>query len=358
MKKNSLPVGLISAIALVVLFAVLAGCTVLSTPPPGGSSHATQTPSHEPPPELTTVPHPSEPPEETGNAYMEPGHMEVIVFGIGRADCILIITENHTVMIDTGSRQHGQQIIRYLRNRNINTIDCLIITHFDSDHVGGAYIVVNELDIVQVIVPNYSRDSNHLLRFRSAMSYAGIEELILTETIRFTFNDVDFIVNPSLLEYNYIPRYDNFEFDPDGEDDDFYGDDETMSLPTGDDYSIIVSVIHGENSFLFTGDAVTGRLLELLENEEIMDICYDFLKVPRHGRHNSRSIEFIRAISPRYAVITGFHPYSLDVYYPERPADERVIAALEDVGAEVFFAMSVGVRIISDGAHLVITEIQ
>jgi len=272
--------------------------------------------------------------------------MEILVFGIGRADAILIMTENYVVMIDTGERQHGQHIVDYLLYQNINSIDYLIITHFDRDHVGGAYVILNEMDVRKVIVPNYSRESNHVNRFEAALEKAQLEPLILTETTRFTLDSADFVVNPSQLEYFHFVRH--------YEDDASDMTDETAPLPTGDDYSIVVSIAHGDNSFLFTGDAVAGRLQELLENDEIMSIDYDFLKVPRHGRYNRRSIEFIQAISPQYAVITGFHPDFLSNYYPERPSDERVIAALEEVGAEIFFTMSVGVRIRSDGVNLML----
>ena len=269
------------------------------------------------------------------------GTMEILVFGIGRADSILITTETHTVMIDTGERQHGSHIVSYLLCQNIDTIDYLIITHFDRDHVGGAYVILNEIDVRNVIVPNYSRASNHVNRFDAAMEEAQLEPLVLTETIRFILDGAAFTVNPSQLGYIHVSsRYEDDAVD------------QTIPPSTGDDYSLVVSITHGGNSFLFTGDAVAGRLQELLENDEIMNTNYDFLKVPRHGRHNRRSIEFIQAISPRYAVITGFHPDLLLHYYPERPSDERVIAALERVGAEIFFTMSTGVRVRSDGTNL------
>ena len=274
------------------------------------------------------------------------GTMEIRIFGIGRADAILITTENHAVMIDAGERQYGPYITQYLLEQNIDRLDYLIITHFDRDHVGGAYVVISEIDVVNVIVPNYSRESNHFRRFETSMEEAQIEPLVLTETMRFALDFAEFIVDPSGLEYFHFTR------DQDGYQDDAATDE--TEQPTGDDYSIIVSVSHGDNNFLFTGDAVADRLQELLENYEIISIGYDFLKVPRHGRHNRQSVEFINTIKPRYAVITGFHPYFISDYYPERPTDERVINALEYVGAEIFFAMSIGVLAVSDGTNLTI----
>jgi len=268
------------------------------------------------------------------------GELEIYIFGIGRSDAILIMTENHVVMIDTGERQHGSIIVDYLLMRRIDTIDYLVITHFDGDHIGGAYVVLDEINVRNVIVPNYSRESNHVRRFEAALERAQLEPIVLSETMRFTLGYVEFMVNPSDLNYVHFARHDEDDAD------------EIIANISGNDFSIVVSMTHGENNFLFTGDAVAGRLQELLENDEIMNINYDFLKVPRHGRHNRRIVEFIEQISPNYAVVTGFHPDMISYYYPQRPTDRRVIAALEDAGAEMFFTMSVGVRVRSDGRSL------
>lgn len=264
----------------------------------------------------------------------ENGIMEITVFGIGRADAILITTENYVVMIDTGENRHGQYIVSSLLNQNITVIDYLIITHFDSDHVGGAHLIIDYLDVNKIIAPNYSRESRHVERFENAMRNANIEAFVLTETIWLTLDEAEFMINPSQLPY--------FSF---ADDDADFETSEGAFIPTGDDFSIVISITHGANNFLFTGDAVANRLQELLETDEIMNTSYDFLKVPRHGRYNRNSVPFIQAINPRYVVITGFCPSLYYYYYPERPTDERIIAALEYVGAYVFFAMSRSVHI-------------
>ncbi|MCL1863713.1 MAG: MBL fold metallo-hydrolase [Defluviitaleaceae bacterium] len=261
------------------------------------------------------------------NTAEETGLMEIKIFGIGRADAVLITTQNHTVLIDTGENRHGRTIAHYMHGQNITSLDYLIITHFDSDHVGGAHEIIRFIGVENVIVPNYSRESRHVERFLAAKLAVGLESYVLKEEIRFTLDGAEFIVNPSALEYLHFP------LDEDSD---------------GDDFSIVVSVTHGENSFLFTGDAVESRLSEILAHEEL-SARHDFLKVPRHGRYNRHSVELIHAISPRYAVITGFHPDKLGCFAPERPADERVIAELESIGAEIFFTMTESVRIICDG---------
>ena len=274
-------------------------------------------------------------PENTPPPHRESGIMEIYVFGLANADAILITTENYVVMIDTGENQHGRQIVSHLINENICHIDYLIITHFDRDHVGGAHTLVRYLDVRNIIVPNYGKESRHVERLEIAMANAGLEAVVLTETLRFTLDEAEFVIYPSGLEFFFF--YDI--------DDDEGG---ATDAPRENDFSIVVSVAHGENNFLFTGDAMAVRLEELLEIDEIIDTDFDFLKAPHHGRHNRRSVQFINAISPRYSVITCCE---------ERPADERVVTALEDVGAEVYFSKHGDVHVRCDGHYIVVTQI-
>lgn len=253
------------------------------------------------------------------DANAEGGTLQVFIFGIGRADAILITTENHALMIDTGENQHGEYLVDRLTELGVERLDYLIITHFDSDHVGGAHTIINNVETGKVVLPDYSRETRHVERLNAAMINAGISPYVLTSPLRFTLDDAEFLIDPSGLAY----------------------------FSSIDESSIIVSISHGTNRFLFTGDALNERLDEILENEAIMACEYTLVKMPRHGRYTPGAAELIRAARPRYAVITGFHPDDIDIYYPERPADERILEALEAVGAQVFFTMDEGLHIVS-----------
>ncbi|MCL2455994.1 MAG: MBL fold metallo-hydrolase [Defluviitaleaceae bacterium] len=274
--------------------------------------------------------------------------MEVQVFGIGRADAILITTENHTVLIDTGERSDGQPIANHLLSREINEVDYLIITHFDNDHVGGAYVVLGRLDVKNVIIPNYVRESSHVNRFENALEHAGLTPHVLTETIHFKLDNAEFMVTPTYLDLQYSADVEDTDDDDDDDD-----EEEIESVFVSDDnFSIVVKVTHGENNFLFTGDAMASRLQELLDNEKIVGTDYDFLKVPRHGRRTRHTVNFLNEINPRYAVITGFHHRDEKKYAPERPTDRRVTRTLEEIGAEIFFTMDADVRAWSNGKEI------
>jgi beta-lactamase superfamily II metal-dependent hydrolase len=286
----------------------------------------------------------SPPGEENGtDGY---GTMEVFVFGIGRADAILITTPNHAVMIDTGGNPHGEYLLNRLTELEIEQLDYLIITHFDSDHVGGAFTIINNVKIGEVILPNYSRESRHVERMETALKDMGLTPTILKNPLYLFLDCADFIIDPTKLDYV------RFGFNNDN-DDDCYDDEDIQ----GDNFSIVVSISHGYNHFLFTGDAQNFRMGEILENETLMAVEYTFVKLPRHGRFTRNAIDFIHTTRPRYAVITGFHPNNLDIYYPERPTDERILTALEYAGTEVFFTMSEGVRVVSTGEGVWVKDI-
>ena len=258
--------------------------------------------------------------------------MEMTVFDVGKADAILITTENHTVLLDTGENKHGDEIAENILSRGITEIDYLVITHFHKDHVGGAAKIINRIPIKNVIVPDYGKESKHYDRFIKAMGETGTESVILRETMELVIDGAKFTVYPTSQEYYFFRAND--------EDDTENEDESAQSIPEENNFSIAVSVNHGNNNFLFTGDAKSKRLKELLLTEGIAGTEYDFLKVPHHGRYNKRSQEFIYKIAPKYAVITCSS---------DNPADKRVVAALEDIGAQVFSTVSGDVFCVSDG---------
>ena len=282
------------------------------------------------------------------NAGDEFDILEIYVFDIGKADAILIMTENYKVMIDAGENRHGLELVNALYDKNISEIDYLILTHFHKDHIGGAHVIIDYLDVKEVIVANYSKESRHVERLVSAVNNAGLESIVLKDTLRFMLDNAEFILYPAQSEYHHYAADNNIDEEDDDYDED-NGEEEDENEETDvtneNNFSIVISVSHGSNSFLFTGDAKARRLREILAESEIINTDFNFLKVPHHGRHNRRSVEFINVIRPAYAVITC----SVD-----NPPDRRVTAALENIRAEIFLTQDGGVYAKSDGEKLIV----
>ena len=71
------------------------------------------------------------------------GTLTVTVLDEGKADCILIQESSvGAMLIDTGTRESASAILEFLRARGIDTLETLLLTHMDKDHIGGAAAIL------------------------------------------------------------------------------------------------------------------------------------------------------------------------------------------------------------------------
>ena len=93
--------------------------------------------------------------------------LEIITFDVGNADAFLIKTpENKYFIIDTAKLSYKSSastaklvIAKYLKDRGIKNIEGMILTHFDLDHAGGAVDLMNELNIKNIYVNSFDKDT-------------------------------------------------------------------------------------------------------------------------------------------------------------------------------------------------------
>ena len=240
--------------------------------------------------------------------------LEVYGFSAGKADAFLLTTANSAVLIDCGEKGFGRTILAYLEEKGVTRLDCIIITHFDQDHVGGAARIINNFEVGTILQSNSPKDSEEYEKYSKAVSNASIEPITVRDTFAFVLDGVGYSVNP--------PKKSNYS-----------SDDSNNS-------SLIISVYNGENSFLFTGDAQTERLKEFIAyNGE----TYDVLKVPHHGKEEPLFADLLASVSPAYAVITSSD---------DDPEAEEIVELLEQSGAEAFLTRTAPVLIESSGTGL------
>lgn len=200
------------------------------------------------------------------------GEFEVTFLDVGKADAMILRTANSTVIIDCGEKGDGKDIVNMLSEEEITSVDCLIITHFDQDHVGGAAKVIKELDVKRVLTPDYVRESDETKKYQKALDSKSITPEKLTNDISFSLDGVDYTV--------YAPEKTDYGVDNDN------------------DFSLVTKAVHGENILLFTGDAMEERLSEIMDIGECT-----LLKVPYHGRKLDNLEEFLNAVKPKSAVV-------------------------------------------------------
>ena len=155
------------------------------------------------------------------------------------------------------------------------SIDVLIATHPDSDHIGGLIPVIERYRIDTIIDNGQTAESESFKRYqelkRQAKNYVSVDEFINLD-----LGEI-FITNLA------IPNI---------------GDD-------SNDQSIITRIDIGSDSVLLTGDA--SQLIEqyLIDNypPEILDV--DILKLGHHGSNTSTSTDFLNATTPKHVIISA-----------------------------------------------------
>lgn len=263
----------------------------------------------------------AEAPEVTGNVNMS-------ILDVGKADCILIQTENYNMMIDTAEKKDVDEIQEFLTANNITKIDYLELTHYDKDHIGGlGKLLKYGLEVDHIYAPNCDADSGTYEDMMEALEEHGLSLDYVEDTVELTLDD--------LLVEIYPPMKDSYltaDSSPDDE--------------TDNEFSLVTKFTHGDNKFLFTGDACNGRLAELSDQ---MNVDVDFLKVPHHGKGDNNTESFAKKVSAEYAVITCSN---------KNMPDQAVVSALEDTGANVYETRNGQVDCLSDGKTISVTQVE
>ena len=245
------------------------------------------------------------------------GSFDFTILKIGQADAIILRTANHSVIIDCGEKDDGNEILEYLQTDGIDAVDYLFITHFDKDHVGGAAKVIENINIKNIITPDYEGTNAEYESYQASAEQKNITPILLTENMSFTLDDVLFeIFSPLKKAYKE-------------------GD---------NDFSLAIAATHGENTFLFAGDAEEERLTEIMSQTGKE---YDFLKVPHHGRYNKKTKAFIEAVKPSCAVITCSKKH---------PAEDETVSVLENEKCNIYYTKDGDVNVTSDGYKIEITQ--
>lgn len=210
--------------------------------------------------------------------------LTITALPVGKADALILKTDDWAAMIDTGEERDGSYIRETLEAADIDHLNLLLVTHFDKDHVGSAAELLETVGADQVLMPDYEGTRPEYAAFLSALEAhpeTEVQRITGTETLEIPAGSV----NTSLTIY---AADDPAEIrDTDGEYD--------------NDMSLVAKVTCGEKQFLFTGDIEKTRIRQMLESQ--VDWKADWIKMPHHGRYQKKVEKLLEAVNPFYAVI-------------------------------------------------------
>lgn len=258
--------------------------------------------------------------------------LQVHGIDVGQGDCTLIkFPNNETMLIDAGRSSEGERVVAYLKNffknEGLNKINYLVLTHSDSDHIGGAIDVLQNIEVDTVYRPNiYTQEEADELTDGSQVyvvdtqTYNTIIDLIGQKECNVVVTKAGESMNLGGARVEFLSP-----------NEEYYSD--------SNSFSAVIMITYQTKKFLFMGDAgvdIENALIE--EYGSYLDA--DVLKVGHHGSATSSSDAFLDIVSPSYSLMY----ISSNKDFP----DTSVVNKLRELGSEIYstylegdFAMTV-----------------
>mgnify|MGYP003983634921 CR=1 FL=1 len=230
---------------------------------------------------------------------------KVSFLNVGQGDAIFMQTPNkYQILIDGGPDDSVLEELRLVMPLGDKSIDLLLLSHADADHLTGLVEVIQDYDIGGVIMPEFPKQSQ--------LYKAWIEVLTEYQIPVTMIKNEQLIKIDSRLEFHFLhPSL------------------ETLYPKISvNNASLVFIATIGAVDFLFTGDIeeeVEEKLVEAYHPFEI-----ELLKAPHHGSKSSSSQDFLYWVEPEVVVIQSGaenkfgHPHN------------RVLHRYEQLSSQVF----------------------
>lgn len=207
------------------------------------------------------------------------GVLTVAFLDVGQGDAIYIEAPNgNQVLIDGGP---GAKTLRSLGNVMPfydRSLDLVIATHPDQDHIGGLPAVLERMSVLGVMTGDNSVDTG---------AYVTFEKIIETKNIVHVFahrGEKVILDDGVVLEILFPDR-------------------STAGWETNTG-SIVALLTYGDDKFLFTGDSPSS-IEHYLVGKDGSRLQANVLKLGHHGSLTSSSREFLSVVDPEYAIVSA-----------------------------------------------------
>jgi competence protein ComEC len=236
------------------------------------------------------------------------GAFELLAADVGQGQAVLVRTRRHSLLYDAGPQyardsDAGERVlVPLLRGLGVAPLDVLMLSHRDTDHVGGARAVMETIGARGL---HSSLEEGHALRLQAES--AGRPHKPCLAGQRWQWDGVQFeLLHPTPAEY---ARHAAGELKPNG-------------------LSCVLRIAAGGHRALLVGDIEQPQELALLARDAAA-LQSEVLLVPHHGSKTSSDPAFLRAVAPQLGLVQAGHHNRYG-----HPAPE-VVARLEAQGITV-----------------------
>lgn len=240
--------------------------------------------------------------------------LRIVVLDVGQGDTIFLeFPDGKVMLIDAGPKTISwnageRMIVPFLKKRGVRSIDVVLITHPHTDHLGGLEAILDVYPAGRVAEFAQPDESDVYERFRTIVESKRIP------VQRVQAGDTLGGFRGTRL-YVLYPRH-------------------GLDTRNPNDVSVVLKLVYGRTSFLFTGDVEKAGEREMQENFATF-LDADVLKVGHHGSGTSSSLPFLREVTPQMAIISvgrfnKFNHPSNDVLDRLRELDVEVLRTDEE----------------------------
>lgn len=200
-------------------------------------------------------------------------NFEIHFLDVGEGLSVLVRADTHAMLYDGGDREASSFVVAYLKKMGIHTLDYVVVSHYDADHINGLIGALKVFEVKHVIGPDYIHDSGTYRSFVDAVQEQGLRVEHPSPGDQYDLGEAGFtVLAPGEIS-----------------------DDSNNN-------SVALRVVNKDNSFLLMGDA---------EKQSEEAVCASPLKLEsdvlcpgHHGSASSTSEEFLREVTPKFAVIS------------------------------------------------------
>lgn len=200
--------------------------------------------------------------------YKDKDLLKITYLDVGQGDSAVVELPDHKVIvIDTGKNSFITS--KFLRYRGIKVVDALVVSHPQSDHIGGIERLVKEFIIKEIWDNGYVSYNEKLI---SGMYHRRLQRGDKTGGIG----------------YSILTIHPHSEFKPDKN--------------VENNLSLVIKIETTKNSFLFTGDIELEAINDITQLKDRLKSTV--IKIPHHGSRTSLSRGFLELVSPNIAIIS------------------------------------------------------
>ena len=208
------------------------------------------------------------------------GILEVTFFDVGQGDSIFIETPNDKqILIDGGPDNSILEKLNQTMPFYDRTIDLIILTHPDADHITGLVEVLNYYQVEHILTSGLKKNTAVYMKWKELIEEKNIS-LSLAQMGQKIILQNEIVLEILWPNQNLISSYSN---------------------PVNN-VSVVTRLIYNDIEILLTGD-IENKVENYLVNQDF-ELESDILKLPHHGSKTSTSYNFLKAVNPKVVVIS------------------------------------------------------